>query len=220
MKMLIAALAGAMLATPAWAGCPPDCPDLGLSLTTLLDIDHGEITETREISLFTQFSSDDLFGGTSGYVRLGLATPFVIGDPLLEKVSAAVTLNWTPLADWTPLRLDLRYPLLPVDDYRRDKPIDPDLIEYRIYLPISRRFDFNVSPIWGNRGGGAVMEAAFFFAPRDPVPAGFGGPFVFDDAVFEYRISYVPEPTSWALFITGLGAAGTMMRRQRKPASA
>lgn len=218
MKIGLAALAAVALAAPAWAGCPPDCPNVGLTITTVLDIDRGGITEQREITLFKEFSIEDL-GGSSGSVRLGLATPFVIGDPLLEKVSAAVTLNWTPSAEWTPLRLDLRYLLLPVDDYRRDRLIDPDLIEYRIYLPISRRFDFNVSPIWGNRGGSASMEAGFWFAPRDPVPAGFNGPFQFDDAVFEYKLSDVPEPQIWALWIVGLGAAGALLR-QRKPLSA
>ena len=219
MKMLFAALAAVMLATPAWAGCPPECPNIGLTVTTVRNIDHGGLPEEREVNLFKEFRFEDLGGGTSGSLRLGLTTPFVIGDPLLEKVSAAMTLNWTPSAEWTPLRVDLRYPLLPVDDYRRDTPFDPDLIEYRIYLPISRRFDFNVSPIWGNRGGGAAMEAALFFAPRNPVAVGFGGPFVFDDAVFEYKISYVPEPQIWALWIVGLGLAGAVLR-QRNPLSA
>ncbi|WP_313670726.1 PEP-CTERM sorting domain-containing protein [Sandarakinorhabdus sp.] len=218
MKMILGAIAAVALATPAWAGCPPECPDVGLTITTLLDIDRGGVTEQREVTLFKEFRVEDL-GGTSGSLRLGLATPFFIGDPLLDKVSAAITLNWTPSAEWTPLRLDLRYPLLPVDDYRRDRLIDPDLIEYRIYLPISRRFDFNVSPVWGNRGGGVAMEAGFWFAPRDPVPVGFAGPFVFDDAVFEYKISYVPEPQIWALWIVGLGLAGAVLR-QRKPLSA
>ncbi len=69
----------------------------------------GGVTEQREVTLFKEFRVEDL-GGTSGSLRLGLATPFFIGDPLLDKVSAAITLNWTPSAEWTPLRLDLRYP--------------------------------------------------------------------------------------------------------------
>jgi hypothetical protein len=37
--------------------------------------------------------------------------------------------------------------------------------------------------------------------------------------VFEYKISYVPEPQIWALWIVGLGLAGAVLR-QRKPLSA
>lgn len=206
----------ALAAAPAWAACPPDCP-YRLGIETTLTLDDGEVQREQRLTFSRDFGVGDILG-SSGSFRLGLSSPFLIGDPLRTSVSLDATLLWSPIDSFTPLELLLRTPLTPLQEALINDPLEDGRPSIRIILPSPIRWRWAPRPFLG--GDDRSVEAGLIFSYVSALGTAPGATSFMADAMrVDYTIRAVPEPEIWTLWIAGLGLTGAFLR-QRKLANA
>lgn len=220
--IIAAAAVLAAPAAPAWAW-PPVYDDFRLAFETTYTIEEGAVERDDTLTFSHDFDSFDLLG-SRGSFRLGLSTPFTIGDPLNTRLSLDTTLLWTPAENFTPAELLLRTPLTRMQDLLYNDPDEDDRPSVRFILPTPVAWDWLPRPFIGSDGrdlnAGLIMN---FLSAAGTQPGATS--FTVDTLRVDYQFAAVPEPASWLLWIGGLGVAGLVLRRRRadpyrNPASA
>ncbi len=217
MKMLLVALAAVMLAKPTWAGCPPECP-YKLCIKTTLTPEEGEIEREQRMSFSRDFGAGDILGSRDA-IRVGLSAPFLISDPGTSGATLDVGLLWSPFDAFTPAALQLRTPFTPLSKMLDSNPDEGRRPQPRLIVPRPIEWRWLPSPFIGGSLRDVSAGLIFnFLSASDTLPGATS--FMTDRVRVDYQISALPEPQSCALWISPIGLAGVVRRRQRKPLSA